>query len=127
MPLNQLKLQLSYRTGRGDMVKDLFVPCLEQSILYRRAAGYFTSFELGLAARGIASLASRKGTMRLVASPHLEAGDFGVTRDVATSISKGNSSSVSPVPPLCSSHSKIHEWVGLENYFHLPVAVATSQ
>jgi DNA phosphorothioation system restriction enzyme len=75
VPLNQLQLQLSYRTGRGDMVKDLFVPCLEQSILYRRAAGYFTSFGLGLAARGIASLASRKGVMRLVASPHLEPGD----------------------------------------------------
>ena len=80
MPLNQLKLQLSYRTGRGDMVKDLFVPCLEQSILYRRAAGYFTSFGLGLAARGIASLASRKGVMRLVASPHLEPGDVEALR-----------------------------------------------
>ena len=80
MPLIQLKLQLSYRTGRGDMVKDLFVPCLEQSDLYRRAAGYFTSFGLGLAARGIASLASRKGTMRLVASPHLEAGDVEALR-----------------------------------------------
>ena len=80
VPLNQLKLQLSYRTGRGDMVKDLFVPCLEQSILYRRAAGYFTSFGLGLAARGIASLASRKGVMRLVASPHLEPGDVEALR-----------------------------------------------
>lgn len=80
VPLSQLQLQLSYRTGRGDMVKDLFVPCLEQSILYRRAAGYFTSFGLGLAARGVASLASRKGTMRLVASPHLESSDVEALR-----------------------------------------------
>lgn len=80
MSLNQLKLQLSYRTGRGDMVKDLFVPCLENSILYRRAAGYFTSFGLGLAARGVASLASRKGRMRLVASPHLEPDDVEALR-----------------------------------------------
>ena len=83
MSLHQLKLQLSYRTGRGDMVKDFFVPCLEQSILYRRAAGYFTSFGLGLAARGVASLASRKGTMRLVASPHLEPGDVEALRAAA--------------------------------------------
>jgi hypothetical protein len=62
------------------MVKDLFVPCLEESILYRRAAGYFTSFGLGLAARGIASLASRKGKMRLVASPHLEPADVDALR-----------------------------------------------
>ena len=83
MSLNQLQLQLSYRTGRGDMVKGLFVPCLEQSILYRRAAGYFTSFGLGLAARGVASLASRKGTMRLVASPHLEPDDVEALRNAA--------------------------------------------
>jgi len=62
------------------MVKDLFVPCLEQAVLYRRAAGYFTSFGLSLAARGVASLASRKGTMRLVASPHLEPGDVEALR-----------------------------------------------
>ena len=80
MSLSQINLQLSYRTGRGDMVKDLFVPCLEQSILYRRAAGYFTSFGLGLAARGVASLASRKGKMRLVASPHLEPEDVEALR-----------------------------------------------
>lgn len=80
MPLRHLNLQIFYRTGRGDMVKDLFVPCLETSILYRRAAGYFTSFGLGLAARGVASLASRKGTMRLVASPHLEPGDIEALR-----------------------------------------------
>jgi DNA phosphorothioation system restriction enzyme len=78
--LRQLPLQLSYRTGRGDMVKGFFVPCLEHSTMYRRAAGYFTSFGLGLAARGVASLASRNGIMRLVASPHLEPGDVEALR-----------------------------------------------
>jgi DNA phosphorothioation system restriction enzyme len=83
MPLQDLHIQLNYRTGRGDMVKDFFVPCMEQSVLYRRAAGYFTSFGLGLAARGVASLASRKGKMRLVASPHLEPGDVEALRTAA--------------------------------------------
>ena len=62
------------------MVKDLFVPCLEQSVFYRRAAGYFTSSGLGLAARGVASLVSRNGSMRLVASPHLEPADVEALR-----------------------------------------------
>lgn len=78
--LRNLPLQLSYRTGRGDMVKDFFVPCLSQSVLYRRAAGYFTSSGLGLAARGIASLVSRQGKMRLVASPHLDPDDVAALR-----------------------------------------------
>lgn len=44
-------------------------------MLYRRAAGYFTSAGLALAARGVASLAARGGKMRLVVSPYLEPAD----------------------------------------------------
>lgn len=43
--------------------------------MYRRAAWYFTSAGLALAARGVASLASRGGKMQLVVSPHLEPDD----------------------------------------------------
>jgi DNA phosphorothioation system restriction enzyme len=43
--------------------------------MYRRAAGYFTSAGLALAARGVASLASRSGRMQLVVSPRLEPDD----------------------------------------------------
>lgn len=76
MPLlSDIKLRLSYRSGRDDLVKDFFIPCLEASVLYRRAAGYFTSSGLSLAARGVASLASRGGKMQLVVSPHLEPDD----------------------------------------------------
>ena len=57
------------------MVRDFFIPCMESSVLYRRAAGYFTSAGLALAARGVASLASRRGKMKLVVSPHLEPSD----------------------------------------------------
>lgn len=73
--LPDLPLRLSYRSGRDDLVRDFFIPCLETSSLYRRAAGYFTSASLALAARGVASLASRGGKMRLVVSPFLDPDD----------------------------------------------------
>lgn len=73
--LQDIHFQLSYRTGRDDLVQDFFVPCLENSVLYRRAAGYFSSSGLALAARGVASLASRHGKMKLVVSPHLQPDD----------------------------------------------------
>lgn len=57
------------------MVGEFFVPSLEQAILYRRSAGYFTSHGLALAARGVASLVARGGEMRLVVSPKLEPED----------------------------------------------------
>jgi hypothetical protein len=73
--LTHIPLKLTYRTGRDDLVHDFFIPCLETAVLYRRAAGYFTSAGLALAARGVASLALRRGRMRLVVSPHLEPDD----------------------------------------------------
>lgn len=71
---------MSYRTNRDDLVVDFYVPCLKLSTLYRRAAGYFSSSGLALAARGVASLAARKGEMRLVVSPHLESADIRALR-----------------------------------------------
>ena len=69
------QLRISYRSGRDDMVRDFYVPCLKRALLYRRAVGYFTSAGLAHAALGLASLVARGGKMRLIASPYLEEGD----------------------------------------------------
>jgi len=82
--LTNIPLKISYRTGRDNLVKEFFIPCLESSLLYRRAAGYFTSAGLALAARGIASLASRRGKMQLVVSPHLEPADIEVLQSATS-------------------------------------------
>lgn len=63
------------------MVKDFFVPCLSESTLYRRAAGYFSSHGLALAARGVARLVKNGGEMRLVVSPHLDPDDVAALQD----------------------------------------------
>jgi DNA phosphorothioation system restriction enzyme len=75
MALAQVSPKNSYRTGRDDLVKDFYVPCLQESLLYRRSAGYFSSHGLALAARGVAHLVTRGGKMKLVVSPHLEPDD----------------------------------------------------
>lgn len=68
-------LRVSYRSGSDDLLTDFYNPCLERSVLYQRAVGYFTSFGLAHAARGIARLVESGGKMRLVASPALEEQD----------------------------------------------------
>jgi DNA phosphorothioation system restriction enzyme len=70
-----IQLKISYRSGRDDLIRDFYTPCLERAVLYRRAVGYFTSSGLAYAARGIASLVTRHCKMRLVASPYLEESD----------------------------------------------------
>lgn len=69
------RLLISYRSGHDDLINGFYLPCLSASALYRRAAGYFTSYGLALAARGVAALVKNGGKMRLVASPVLEAAD----------------------------------------------------
>src|SRR5258707_5410898 len=78
--LTELNLGSEYRPDSNDTVKDFYLPCLERSLLYRRAVGYFTSRGLAVAAQGVAALVNAGGAMRLVASPRLEAGDLDAIR-----------------------------------------------
>lgn len=73
--LPDLPLNITYRTGEDDLLNGFYRPCLVHSVLYRRAAGYFTSSGLACAAKGLANLVARGGRMRLIASPHLSDDD----------------------------------------------------
>jgi superfamily II DNA or RNA helicase len=74
--LSDFHPEIAYRSGVGDVVEDFYRPCLEQATHYRRAVGYFTSSGLAQAAKGLASLVTRGGKMRLVASPQLSDADI---------------------------------------------------
>ncbi|RLI52496.1 MAG: DNA phosphorothioation system restriction enzyme, partial [Candidatus Thorarchaeota archaeon] len=76
MSLRDLNIELSYRSGRNDIVKEFYVPCLSVASSYDRAVGFFTSGGLAAAAKGVASLIRRGGKMRLVASPILSEDDL---------------------------------------------------
>lgn len=68
------------RTGHHDLVRDFYVPCLKLASRYDRAAGYFTSGGLSVAAQGLAHLIHTGGTVRLVASPVLHERDIEAIR-----------------------------------------------
>ena len=74
--LTDIPLNISYRTGKDDVLSGFYRPCLVQSVLYRRAVGYFTSSGLAYAAKGLANLVARGGKMRLIASPYLSDDDI---------------------------------------------------
>ena len=74
--LSDLRLDISYRSDAGNVVTDFYVPCLLRSALYRRAAGYFTSQGLSLAAKGLAHLVKGRGKVQLVVSPFLTEADI---------------------------------------------------
>lgn len=73
--LRSLSLSDRYRSDQEDVVANFFVPAFTVASSYSRAVGYFTSTSLALYARGIETFAERGGTMRLIASPHLNEDD----------------------------------------------------
>ena len=74
--LAQLQLDFEYRSGDSDTLNDFYIPCLQNSVLYRRAVGFFTSDSIQLAAQGIEALIANKGRMQLVASPRMSPEDI---------------------------------------------------
>lgn len=74
--LRSLDIAGRYRSDREDVVQGFYVPALSVATSYSRAVGYFTSTSLALFARGVRAFADRGGSMRLIASPHLDADDI---------------------------------------------------
>lgn len=73
--LQELDLDVTYRSDSSQLVSSFYIPCLKRSSLYRRAVGYFTSSGLAVAAQGVAHLIGSGGKIRLVASPVLSEED----------------------------------------------------
>lgn len=75
MGLTDLKLGKRYRSNECNIIRDFYIPCLSNSILYQRAVGYFTSSGLSFAAKGLARFIRGNGVMQLIASPYLTEAD----------------------------------------------------
>ncbi|OLO26226.1 hypothetical protein BTA37_28410 [Priestia megaterium] len=71
MGLSNLQLQFKYRSDYDAIHRDFYEPCLNESIRYDRAAGYFSSESLKIIAKGLEVFLYNGGHIRLVANPHL--------------------------------------------------------
>ncbi|MFD6823868.1 DEAD/DEAH box helicase family protein [Streptomyces sp. NPDC060085] len=74
--LRDTALAPDYRSDRGHIVEDFYLPALRASTHYDRAVGYFTSSSLALLGQGLDDFTHRAGTMRIIASPYLEEQDI---------------------------------------------------
>lgn len=74
--LRKLNLLPVYDSSEYDLIHDLIVPLLRNSISYLRGVGFFTSGWLKLAAHGLTELIQNGGKARIVISPILEKTDW---------------------------------------------------
>lgn len=69
-------IQLEYQTKRQKVITEFYVPCLNQTVLYKRAVGYFSSSILVYISDGLINLAKKNGHAQLLVSPSLDEKDY---------------------------------------------------
>ena len=75
--LEQLNdLRRRYSSSRADLAAEFFTPCLQRSVCYERAVGFFSSTFYAFVDAPIADFANRGGHMRLICCPHLSVADI---------------------------------------------------
>jgi len=77
--LRDLELKISYGP-REDRLRDFFIPTMSASVRYDRAAGYFSSTMLAVAAAGVTKLIANGGKMRLLCGADMSEADVDAIR-----------------------------------------------
>lgn len=72
---------LEYRTLEDEVVDSFYIPALSEAIVYKRAVGFFSSSVLLQISKGLGSIASRGGKIKLLISPQLDEKDYKAIKD----------------------------------------------
>lgn len=76
MSLKAIEIKKVYKSLQHNIVRDFYIPVLKESILYKRAAGFFNSAALYEIATGIQYLIKNGGKIQLIVSPKLNEEDI---------------------------------------------------
>lgn len=71
-----LEILCSYKTNKNDVVKEFYLPILKESVLYKRAVGFFSSTALIELSKGISGLIKNGGKIKFIVSPLLSEEDI---------------------------------------------------
>ena len=74
--LKDLSLRAVYDSAECELVQDLIVPLMRESIRYDRGVGFFTSGWLTVAFKGLVELAENEGKARIITSPMISKSDL---------------------------------------------------
>ena len=81
MSLSDIEIKQEYRSRLDNVIKDFYIPILKESILYKRAVGFFSSTALIEMSAGICGLVKNGGKIQIIASPRLSAEDIQAIND----------------------------------------------
>jgi len=81
MSFTDIELKPEYRSLLNNIIREFYTPVLSQSVLYKRAVGFFSSSALVDLASGITGLIQNGGEIQLIASPRLTKEDVDAIND----------------------------------------------
>ncbi|MCD8008117.1 MAG: DEAD/DEAH box helicase family protein, partial [Clostridiales bacterium] len=81
MSFSDIVVKQEYRSKLDNVIRDFYIPLLKESVLYKRAVGFFSSTSLIELSAGICGLVRNGGRIQLIASPRLSAEDIEAIND----------------------------------------------
>ena len=76
MSFREIKLQAEYRSRLDNVIENFYNPVLQESVIYKRAAGFFSSSALYSLTTGITKLLKNGGKIQIITSPRLTSEDI---------------------------------------------------
>lgn len=76
MTLQDVNIKNEYRSLIDNVIIDFYIPILNESVLYQRAVGFFSSSALIAISKGIEGLIRNNGKIQIIASPKLSQEDI---------------------------------------------------
>lgn len=79
--LNNLKLERTYESLFNDIAEEFYIPCLSNSIIYKRVAGFFSSAALSQFSVGLSELFKNGGKYQLIISNEISEYDYNLIKE----------------------------------------------
>lgn len=76
MSFRDLDIKIRYRSNEHDFPRDFFIPVLQETAIYKRSVGYFSTSALIDLSTGLFAMAERGGKVQLICSPKLSPEDI---------------------------------------------------
>lgn len=76
MSYKDIEVLSRYKTNKNNIVKEFYIPALKQSVLYKRAVGFFSSTALIELSKGLSGLIRKGGKIKFIVSPLLNENDI---------------------------------------------------
>lgn len=80
MSLVSKDFKVGYRSDCDNLLESFYVPCLNESVVYRRSIGYFTTESVSVGSQGIACLIKRGCQVKVLAVPSIHGEDHEAIR-----------------------------------------------